>query len=45
MKRTLSIVQMLCCLDVLGPVEPDDDLQLDGCKQFYPLDDPFFNWQ
>jgi hypothetical protein len=32
-------------LDQFGPVEPDDDFQLDGWKQFYPLDDPFFNWQ
>ena len=32
-------------LDGFGPVEPDDDFQLDGWKQFYPLDDPFFNWQ
>jgi len=32
-------------LDAFGPVEPDDDFQLDGWKQFYPLDDPFFNWQ
>ena len=31
-------------LDEFGPVEPDDDFQLDGWKQFYPLDDPFFNW-
>ncbi len=31
-------------LDQFGPVEPDDDFQLDGWKQFYPLDDPFFNW-
>ena len=30
-------------LDQFGPVEPDDDFQLDGWKQFYPLDDPFFN--
>ena len=32
-------------LDQFGPVESDDDFQLDGWKQFYPLDDPFFNWQ
>ena len=32
-------------LDQFGPVENDDDFQLDGWKQFYPLDDPFFNWQ
>ena len=32
-------------LDSFGPVEPDDDFQLDGWKQFYPMDDPFFNWQ
>ena len=31
-------------LDQFGPVESDDDFQLDGWKQFYPLDDPFFNW-
>jgi hypothetical protein len=31
-------------LDQFGPVENDDDFQLDGWKQFYPLDDPFFNW-
>ena len=32
-------------LDQFGPVENDDDFLLDGWKQFYPLDDPFFNWQ
>ena len=32
-------------LDQFGPAESDDDFQLDGWKQFYPLDDPFFNWQ
>ena len=32
-------------MHVLGPVEPNDNLQLDGWKQFYPLEDPFFNWQ
>ena len=32
-------------LDQFGPAEPDDDFQLDGWKQFYPIDDPFFNWQ
>ena len=31
-------------LDQFGPVEPDDDFQLDGWKQFYPIGDPFFNW-
>ena len=24
--------------------QPDDDFALDGWTQFYPLDDPFFNW-
>ena len=40
-----DLTQFYALLDQCGPVEPDDDFQLDGWKQFYPLDDPFFNWQ
>ena len=40
-----DLTQYYAILDQCGPVEPDDDFQLDGWKQFYPLDDPFFNWQ
>ena len=40
-----DLTQYYAILDQFGPVEPDDDFQLDGWKQFYPLDDPFFNWQ
>ena len=39
-----DLTQYYAILDQFGPVEPDDDFQLDGWKQFYPLDDPFFNW-
>ena len=38
----LSRYYAMC--DQCGPVEPDDDFALDGWTQFYPLDDPFFNW-
>ena len=31
-------------LDQFGPVEPDDDFQLDGWTKFYLIGDPFFNW-
>ena len=40
-----DLTKYYAILDAFGPVEPDDDFQLDGWKQFYPLDDPFFNWQ
>ena len=40
-----DLTKYYAILDQFGPVEPDDDFQLDGWKQFYPLDDPFFNWQ
>ena len=39
-----DLTKYYAILDEFGPVEPDDDFQLDGWKQFYPLDDPFFNW-
>ena len=38
----LSRFYAIC--DQCGPVEPDDDFALDGWTQFYPLNDPFFNW-
>ncbi len=40
-----DLTKYYAILDQFGPVESDDDFQLDGWKQFYPLDDPFFNWQ
>ena len=40
-----DLTKYYAILDQFGPVENDDDFQLDGWKQFYPLDDPFFNWQ
>ena len=40
-----DLTKYYAILDGFGPVEPDDDFQLDGWKQFYPADDPFFNWQ
>ena len=40
-----DLTKYYAILDQFGPVEPDDDFQLDGWKQFYPLDDPFFNWK
>ena len=39
-----DLSQYYAILDQFGPVEPDDDFQLDGWKQFYPIGDPFFNW-
>ena len=41
-REDLSKFYNIC--DKCGPVEPDDDFALDGWTQFYPLDDPFFNW-
>ena len=41
-RSDLSKFYSIC--DQCGPVEPDDDFALDGWTQFYPLDDPFFNW-
>ena len=40
-----DLTKYYAILDSFGPVESDDDFQLDGWKQFYPVDDPFFNWQ
>ena len=40
-----DLTKYYAILDSFGPVESDDDFQLDGWKQFYPADDPFFNWQ
>ena len=40
-----DLTQYYAILDQYGPVQSDDDFLLDGWKQFYPLDDPFFNWQ
>ena len=31
--------------DKAGPVAPDGDFDLEGWKRFYPIQDPFFNFQ